>query len=45
VVITGFASVSSAVEVMKSGPCDYLPKPFTPDEIRQVTNNAIQLAA
>ena len=45
VVITGFASVSSAVEVMKSGAFDYLPKPFTPDEIRQVTDKAIQLAA
>ena len=36
IVITGYATVSSAVEVMKLGACDYLPKPFTPDELRGV---------
>jgi DNA-binding NtrC family response regulator len=36
VVMTGYASVSSAVEVMKLGAVDYLPKPFTPDEIRAI---------
>ncbi len=41
IVITGFASVSSAVEVMKSGAFDYLPKPFTPDELRAVTQKAL----
>jgi DNA-binding NtrC family response regulator len=41
IVITGYASVSSAVEVMKIGACDYLPKPFTPDELRGVVRNAI----
>ena len=33
IVMTGYASVSSAVEVMKMGALDYLPKPFTPDEL------------
>ena len=41
IVITGYASVSSAVEVMKMGACDYLPKPFTPDELRAVVRNAL----
>ncbi len=36
IVITGYASVASAVEVMKMGACDYLPKPFTPHELRAV---------
>ena len=41
IVMTGFASVSSAVEVMKLGAVDYLPKPFTPDEIRAVVRQAL----
>jgi DNA-binding NtrC family response regulator len=40
IVITGYASVSSAVEVMKLGAYDYLPKPFTPDELRAVVGKA-----
>ncbi len=36
IVMTGYASVSSAVEVMKMGALDYLPKPFTPDELRAI---------
>ena len=36
IVMTGYASVSSAVEVMKMGAFDYLPKPFTPYELRAV---------
>jgi NtrC-family two-component system response regulator AlgB len=34
VVITAFASIESAVEAMKRGAADYIPKPFTPDQIR-----------
>jgi DNA-binding NtrC family response regulator len=41
VVITGYATVSSAVEVMKMGAYDYLPKPFTPDELRNVVIQAL----
>ena len=41
VVITGYASVSSAVEVMKMGAFDYLPKPFTPHELRAVVRQAL----
>jgi len=41
VVITGYASVASAIEVMKMGAFDYLPKPFTPHELRAVVFQAL----
>jgi two-component system sensor histidine kinase/response regulator len=42
VVITGFATVSSAVDAMKKGAYDFLPKPFTPDEFRLITRRGIE---
>ena len=36
VVITAFASFPTAVEATKLGAADYLPKPFTPEQIRLV---------
>jgi NtrC-family two-component system response regulator AlgB len=36
IVITAHASISSAVEAMRAGAFDYLPKPFTPDQLRVV---------
>jgi two-component system sensor histidine kinase/response regulator len=42
VVITGYATVDSAVEAMKSGAYDFLPKPFTPDEFRLITKRGIE---
>ncbi|HPI93624.1 MAG TPA: ATP-binding protein [Deltaproteobacteria bacterium] len=41
IVITGYASIVSAVEAMKKGAYDYLPKPFTPDQIRAVTKRGL----
>jgi FixJ family two-component response regulator len=41
VMFTGFATVDSAVESMKLGALDYLPKPFTPEELLEVTNRAL----
>jgi NtrC-family two-component system response regulator AlgB len=35
VVFTAFASIETAVEAMRRGAADYIPKPFTPDQIRQ----------
>jgi signal transduction histidine kinase len=34
IVITGYATIESAVEAMKKGAYDFLPKPFTPDQLR-----------
>jgi NtrC-family two-component system response regulator AlgB len=36
VIITAFSSFDSAVEAMRRGARDYLPKPFTPAQIRHV---------
>ena len=42
VVITGYASIVSAVEAMKKGAYDYLPKPFIPDQIRAVAQRGLE---
>ncbi len=42
VVITGYASIASAVETMRHGAFDYLPKPFTPAELLAVLDKAIE---
>jgi NtrC-family two-component system response regulator AlgB len=36
VVFTAYASVETAVEAMRRGAVDYIPKPFTPEQIRRV---------
>jgi DNA-binding NtrC family response regulator len=36
VMITGYATISSAVEAMKQGAFDYIPKPFSKDELNLV---------
>lgn len=38
VVITAYASVDTAVEAMRLGATDYIPKPFTPKQVELVTN-------
>ena len=45
IIVTGYASIETAVEGARMGVVDYLPKPFTPDEIRKATENAFRLAA
>lgn len=42
IVITGFATIGSAVEAMQKGAFDFLPKPFTPDELRLITRRGIE---
>ncbi|MBK9990615.1 MAG: sigma-54-dependent Fis family transcriptional regulator [Verrucomicrobia bacterium] len=36
IMFTAFANISTAVEAMRRGAFDFIPKPFTPDQIRQV---------
>jgi DNA-binding NtrC family response regulator len=45
IMITGFASIESAVEAVKLGAFDYLAKPFTPEELRVVTRKALDSRA
>ena len=42
IVITGYATIESAVEAVKKGAYDYLSKPFTPDELRRVVRKALE---
>lgn len=42
VVITGYATVESAVEAMKLGAADFLPKPFTPEVLRLTVRRAFR---
>jgi DNA-binding NtrC family response regulator len=44
-VITGYASVRSAVEAMKRGATDYVQKPFTPEALVTRVTSAIAGAA
>jgi DNA-binding response OmpR family regulator len=45
IIITGYASIETAIETARIGAIDYLPKPFTPDELRNVAERAYTLAA
>src|SRR5436190_3987079 len=42
VMVTGYASVETAVEAMKLGAFDYLTKPFDLDDLRRTVNRAMQ---
>ncbi|GAM08873.1 transcriptional regulatory protein ZraR [Geobacter sp. OR-1] len=42
ILITGYAAIDNAIESMKSGAADYIPKPFTPDEILAKASKAIE---
>lgn len=44
IIITGYATVKSAVQAMKLGATDYLEKPFTPDQLIKAVNSALNLA-
>jgi NtrC-family two-component system response regulator AlgB len=43
VVMTAFAAIDTAVEAMRRGAFDYLPKPFTPDQLRLLLGRWEQL--
>jgi CheY-like chemotaxis protein len=42
VMFTGYSSVETARDSMKLGAADYLPKPFTPEELLRVVREALQ---
>jgi DNA-binding NtrC family response regulator len=42
IIITGYASIDSAVETIKHGAFDYLTKPFSAEELRVVINKALK---
>lgn len=41
IVITAFASVETAVEAIKLGAVDYIPKPFTPQQVRGAAQRVV----
>jgi two-component system, sensor histidine kinase and response regulator len=42
VVITGYATIETAVDAMKAGAYDFLPKPFTPSELRLIIDRGFE---
>jgi len=42
IIITGYSTVKSAVEAIKTGAFDYVAKPFTPDEIEAAVEKALR---
>jgi two-component system, NtrC family, response regulator AlgB len=42
VVFTAYASIETAVEAMRRGAADYIPKPFTPEQIRRVLSRVLE---
>ncbi|RII26214.1 MAG: Fis family transcriptional regulator [Geobacter sp.] len=45
IIITGYSTVDTAVEAMKNGAFDYIAKPFTPDQILEKVNKALEQKA
>ncbi|MHC1728459.1 MAG: sigma-54-dependent transcriptional regulator [Syntrophobacteraceae bacterium] len=43
IVITAYASVETAVEAMRRGATDYLPKPFTPAQVELATRKVMEV--
>ena len=42
IIITAFGTIPSAVDAIKKGVYDYIPKPFTPDEVRIPIRRALE---
>jgi len=42
IIITGYATIETAVEAIKKGAYDYIPKPFTPDALRRVVDRGLE---
>ncbi|RKY03164.1 MAG: response regulator [Spirochaetes bacterium] len=44
-IITGYATVQSAVQAMKLGAVDYIEKPFTPEQLVDAVKSALEVTA
>ncbi|MBM9531650.1 response regulator [Desulfoprunum benzoelyticum] len=42
IVITGYATVEHSIEAMKKGAFDFIPKPFTPDQLRGIVAKSLR---
>ena len=42
IIFTGYATAETARKALKMGAFDYIPKPFTPEEFREVVQNALE---
>ena len=42
IVITGYATLDHSIEAMKKGAFDFIPKPFSPEQLRAVVSKAIE---
>ncbi|MCP4647800.1 MAG: response regulator, partial [bacterium] len=42
IIMTGFATIETAIEAMKQGAYDFMPKPFEPDHVRIVVGRALE---
>jgi DNA-binding NtrC family response regulator len=45
VMVTGYASIDTAVEAIRRGASEYLAKPFSPDELYQTTDKILKRPA
>jgi DNA-binding NtrC family response regulator len=43
IIITGFATLDSAIDAMKAGAFHYISKPFRLDEVREIVRNALEM--
>ncbi len=43
IVVTGFATLEHSIEAMKKGAFDFIPKPFTPDQLRVVVSKSVKM--
>ncbi|EKD52359.1 MAG: hypothetical protein ACD_62C00045G0004 [uncultured bacterium] len=41
IIITGYATIQTSIEAIKEGAFDYIPKPFTPDELLNSVRKAL----